>query len=730
MPTVPTYDHLTQGGGAQAPRAFTGSDAPSAGAIGARQAQGLGQAVQGAGEAAARMAEDAARMAEDAQRQANDIRVLDAVNQAKERQFDLKYGQEGYLNAKGIQALQRADGKPLHVEYTTKFDDTTSELAAGLGNDAQREAFARAAQGLRSEIYGDAQRHVASEFRTYQVSVYDGGIANAQRAIATGWQDPKAVEAGAAQIDAAVRAKARALGLSQELADSEARKAVSNAHTLALADMMERSNVDAADLYLKKHAPQMDADDILKVRSGITKEMQQQQAMKAADVAWQQAAPTVIPKDSDRAFNILLGTESRGKQFGADGKPLTSKAGAVGIAQVMEGTGPEAAKLAGVAWDRERWLNDAEYNKALGRAYFEKQLQTFGRLDLAYAAYNAGPGAVRKAMEAAASYRGGMGNWLDHVPKETQAYVTKNMREYGAGAGKPTPATVEDMMAAAEKAMPNASPEQRQWVRAELQRRHASTMQSQKEQDDQATATALQKVAQAGGDLSVLTPSERQAIPGEDLPKVYGFAATLAKREPVQTNLSLYARLSDPSVLKSLSEAELVKLRPELSDSDFKHFSGERAKLLNQKPAGETPGDLNTQAIRSTLDDRMRSLGMDPSPKDATKESAQVGAIRRFINESILSAQAASGKKMTDAEVAAHIDGLFAKSTDFRGWFSTTKGPMLTAKVDDIPAADREAIRGAFKRNGVDDPSDGDVLAAWFHMKNGGARQGGATGSF
>lgn len=723
MPTVPTYDRLTQGGDTQAPRAFTGSDAPGPGAINAKQTQQLGAAVQGAGDVAARMALDA-------QNQANEVRVLDAVNRAKERQFDLKYGQDGYLGAKGIHALERPDGKPLHQEYATKFDDYASEIATGLGNDAQREMFGRAAQGLRADIYGDAQRHVAEQFRTYQVSVYDGGIANAQRAIATGWSDPKAVDAGVAQVDAAVRQKARLLGLSQELADSEARKAVSNAHTLAIADMMERSNPDAADLYLKKYSSQMDADDILKVRSGITKEMQQQQAMKAADVAWQQGSSTVVPKDSDRAFNILLGTESRGKQFGVDGKPLTSKAGAVGIAQVMEGTGPEAAKLAGVKWDRERWLNDAEYNKALGRAYFEKQLQTFGRLDLAYAAYNAGPGAVRKAMEQAASYRGGMGNWLDHVPKETQAYVTKNMREYGAGAGKPTPATVEDMVAAAEKAAPNATPEQRQWIRAELTRRHASAMQGQKEQADQATATALQKVAASGGDLSVLTPSERQAIPGEDLPKVYAFAGSLAKREPIQTSLPLYARLSDPSVLKGLSEAELNKLRPELSDGDFKHFASERAKLLNEKVKGATPGDLNSEAISRTLGDRMRSLGMNPSPQASDeKEAMRVGAIRRFVDQSILAAQASSGKKMTDAEVAAHVDGLFAKSTEFRGFFgSTSRAPMLTAKASDIPSAEKDALKEAFKRQGIDNPTDGDLLAAWFHVKNKGST--GAAGSF
>jgi soluble lytic murein transglycosylase-like protein len=80
----------------------------------------------------------------------------------------------------------------------------------------------------------------------------------------------------------------------------------------------------------------------------------------------------------DGLWKAQLGQESGGKQFGKDGKPLTSSAGAVGIAQVMPGTGPEAAKLAGLPWDVRRYHQDAGYNEALGKAYMAKQLQTFG----------------------------------------------------------------------------------------------------------------------------------------------------------------------------------------------------------------------------------------------------------------------------------------------------------------------------------------------------------------
>lgn len=118
-------------------------------------------------------------------------------------------------------------------------------------------------------------------------------------------------------------------------------------------------------------------------------------------------------------FSKMIRQESRGNQFDRSGKPLTSSAGAVGIAQVMPGTAPEAARLAGLPFDDNRYRTDPEYNLALGKAYYEKQLADFGGDErLAAAAYNAGPGAVRSALQ-----KGGPDGWINNVPRETRDYV-------------------------------------------------------------------------------------------------------------------------------------------------------------------------------------------------------------------------------------------------------------------------------------------------------------------
>ncbi|WP_411165564.1 transglycosylase SLT domain-containing protein [Klebsiella oxytoca] len=99
--------------------------------------------------------------------------------------------------------------------------------------------------------------------------------------------------------------------------------------------------------------------------------------------------------DADQLMTAVVGQESGGRQFGADGLSLRSKKGAIGVAQIMPGTAPEAAKLAGLPWDEGRYHNDPQYNLELGKAYLKKQLSDFGgNQALALAAYNAGPGIV------------------------------------------------------------------------------------------------------------------------------------------------------------------------------------------------------------------------------------------------------------------------------------------------------------------------------------------------
>lgn len=148
-------------------------------------------------------------------------------------------------------------------------------------------------------------------------------------------------------------------------------------------------------------------------------------------------------------FDKILGIESGGRQF-TDGKTTTSPKGALGIAQIMPSTGPEAARLAGLPWDENKFRNDASYNRALGEAYYNSLVQRFGGdTQKAAAAYNAGAGAVDKAVNKYGD------NWIQGVPAETQNYVRKLSGGVGANGGGAGGLTDDAIQQAAEWAIAN-----------------------------------------------------------------------------------------------------------------------------------------------------------------------------------------------------------------------------------------------------------------------------------
>lgn len=143
-----------------------------------------------------------------------------------------------------------------------------------------------------------------------------------------------------------------------------------------------------------------------------------------------------LPDPTAKYWPALIDQESGGNQGAVSPK------GATGVAQVMPETGPEAAALAGLEWDPVAFKNDRVYNAKLGRAYFRKQMQDNGNDPaMALAAYNAGPGALRRA-----------GGDLGKLPEETQNYVPSIMNRADQGM-QPDLDTPEDVAAAREALM-------------------------------------------------------------------------------------------------------------------------------------------------------------------------------------------------------------------------------------------------------------------------------------
>lgn len=120
---------------------------------------------------------------------------------------------------------------------------------------------------------------------------------------------------------------------------------------------------------------------------------------------------------------ITRGTESRNRDFGANGRALTSPKGAKYAMQTM----PSTAGDPGFGVKPAQSDTPAEYNR-VGTEYLDKMMQRYGDPAKAWAAYNAGPGRVDKKVAKHGD------NWLSHMPAETQDYVATNMAALGDGA--------------------------------------------------------------------------------------------------------------------------------------------------------------------------------------------------------------------------------------------------------------------------------------------------------
>lgn len=124
-------------------------------------------------------------------------------------------------------------------------------------------------------------------------------------------------------------------------------------------------------------------------------------------------------KSAPTLKEVVLGIESNGQRYAKDGSVLTSPKGAKGEMQVMDNTNLDPGFGVRPAAD-----NSLAERARVGSDYLDAMLKRYGSEDKAMAAYNAGPGALDAALKKG-------GKWLDHLPAETQAYVTKGMKKLG-----------------------------------------------------------------------------------------------------------------------------------------------------------------------------------------------------------------------------------------------------------------------------------------------------------
>lgn len=578
MARIPTYDNTRVTPNTLPQARFQGTQD-----VAGQQAQQIGQGLMQAGNVAGRVAVDL-------QEQANQLRQTDALNQLKEQALRLSYDKdEGYTNLRGIDALQRPDGKPLELEYGERLQKVADEIAAGLGNDAQRQAFAQGASSILTSFRGNILKHESDEFHTYSLSVSEGVQATAMREISLSWHDPEAIDKAVLRVKSEVYRQAELLGKSAEWQEAQARQMTSRAHKTALAAALEHGDVMYADQYLRKYANQMEADDILQVRGLITKEVDLRVGTTVATDVFAQFAPRIATTDFDRLTNIVMGIESGGRRFDDSGNLLESPKGAKGEMQVMDGTNTDPGFGVRPAAD-----DSPEERARVGRDYLQAMVRRYdGDLSKTLAAYNWGPGNVDKAIKEHGD------DWLAHAPAETRNYVARGTADFGAGAGAPRRPSLAEMKAELRQRPELANnPQRLRHAEDRLEADYKDTTEALKQREEEVLDQTYRALYANGGDLAGIAPGLRAAIPGDKLGSVLEFARKVARDGGVVNNPEAWAQiLSLPkSVLADMSPAEFYRqFRPVLDDAHL-----EKGYALLNDARGEAATDARHLEIITT----------------------------------------------------------------------------------------------------------------------------------
>lgn len=248
---------------------------------------------------------------------------------------------------------------------------------------------------------------------------------------------------------------------------SQARKDLSEMKTAQAVRLLFKASESELTLpFLSTLASQLD-DDHLAALAELIEEAQDARAAltmgKAAgyrgkpfDVT---AFPTFgIPDIGNSAIEEPMIYAITRQESAFNGKAV-SHAGARGLMQLMPATAQATARSAGLPYDLTRLTTDPAYNAQLGASHLGELVDRWrGSYILAIASYNAGPGNVRKWIEAYGDPRSeqvDVIDWVERIPfAETRNYVQRvmeNLQVYRHRLNKETALLIEQDMGRGRK---------------------------------------------------------------------------------------------------------------------------------------------------------------------------------------------------------------------------------------------------------------------------------------
>lgn len=667
------------------------------------------------------------------QDQANQTRVMEAANQVRETALRLAYDpNEGYTRVRGGDVLPR-DGKPLAIDYTDKFDEQVNSIGEGLTNDEQRRLFAAQAMQLRTSFESGAMEHEAREWSGYELSVAEGARQLAIEEIAQAHNNPAAIDLALGSLGTAVNRLGELKGLSGNEITAMVGANVSAAIRQSIASALSANDLTTAQGLFERYGDHLVEADEIAIKGVIEKELDGQLVMQAADVA-DGIGPMIegpvpgVPEDVTFADPLrgAGGDPIPGGRYGAhrdygahqgadftgnEGLPVRSGAGG-GVVHVSHS--PNGGNIVTIDHGngvKTKYMHLSRVNVRDGQTVTDATI--IG--NVGHTGRASGPHLHYEV-------------WVNgnHVDPTRLAGSSR------AGNGQAPQrtvraATLDEMWAVARahlmRTRPDASPELIRATRAEVEARWSMHERSRAAQEDQTMQQVYAELVRNGGSYTALPQALRQAIPADQVPHAMEFARSLqTNTERAESDPATYLRLTDPATLAAMSDSEFMRLKPLLTDSDFRQFATDRGNERQARDKGRATAARQAQAlpreaVNRIVNNRINGMGLT-NAEDVT----HIAAIRMFVDRAVLGEQGRLGRQMRDSEITTFVDQLFATSVPTHRRVAglnlgpTDGAPLLS--IDAIPSGDLARLKQSFARAGNPNPSEADLLAAWYRARS------------
>lgn len=685
-----------------------------------------------AGRQAAETGDRLAQMQLQMAQEANELITDDALTRLKDAQMRLRNDPEaGYSRLLGRNALERPDGLSLTDEYDQMLSAFEQEIAAGLKNDAQRQAFAQGANSIRHAFRQELSAH---QLRQHQAFVGETAQSNLQSAANVfALADSREEEQAAfMRMTDNLRRLGNIGGWDEATFEAKQREILSGALGKRLDYLIDRGQLDEAEAVLERYR-NLNADLVLKSRDRIEQVRDDEaaeyfgaalaQAMDGQGGAveigrggrsvWQSEAANHHAMNGERGLNMDGMTTEQVMQVQARHRAPGGSTGAAGMMQIM----PDNLKRgveAGVIPRNMRWTRENQIRYVGSWLVFHKRGSQIGNY-IAGKHENLREAQIGAAQEWAgfqdprtgrSVYHGIQGNRASASAEDVGRMLQGARAAYarakqsggsdeaarhaalqamfsGSGGGRQSVRLPAGMTAQQAEALIGRLPRnQREAARRAFQRQYGVLRRDREEREAAQTVEMMRLVEEAGGDVRAIPRSVWSGLEPQQRQRLHDFGDRVRSNRQGQAfreNELVYWDLRlNPEKLKGMSENQIMAQG--LSIGMDKAEDLVRAKRSHEEAVrkGEVSG-LRVQ--QSVVNDIARMYKVKHGAQAKPEDLQRYYALAENVKALAWQLQQQLGRPPTNEELFEAARKMTAEKTvTERGWFRLldTEQPTLT----------------------------------------------------